>query len=166
MRVRPGSTRRVFVSCLFVLTLTLAAPAAAAQERPDTPRPDLRAALANPQLPVGQQIPMVPQPQERGSKRPAALLPLYASLVGLQALDIHSTRRGMQSGATRESNPLMKPFVGNDAAFIAVKASATVGTIFVTEKLRKKHPKTAVVLAVALNVGMAAVVANNYRLAR
>ena len=102
--------------------------------------------------------------QARGHQRPAALMPLYGSLVALQGLDIHSTRRGMSSGKTREANPVMGPVVGNSAAFIAVKAAVTAGAIWTAEKLWKKHPKRAVIFTVLLNATMAAVVTHNYRL--
>ena len=102
----------------------------------------------------------------RESKRPAALLPLYGSLAALQGLDIHSTRRGMSSGKTREANPLMGGVVNNGAAFIAVKAAATLGAVWCAEKLWKKHPKRAVAFAAVLNAAMAAVVAHNYQLAK
>ena len=155
----PG--RRVFVPCLIVVGILAARPVSA-QEHTEPVTAELRSAnTASQRAP---QVYLPPAPAE--PKRPAALVPLYASLVGLQALDIHSTRRGMSSGATRETNPLMKSLVKNDATFIAVKASVTAGTIFATEKLRKKRPKTAVALAAALNIGMAAVVFNNYRVAR
>ena len=163
MRVLPVPGRRVFGRWLVALSVLTAAPVAA-QERPAPPAPDLRAALDSPV--IAPLAPMLPPAPALEHKRPEALIPLYVSLVGLQALDIHSTRQGLSSGATRESNPLMKAFVENDGAFIAVKATATAGTIFITEKLRKTRPKTAVVLAAALNIGMAAVVVNNYRVAR
>ena len=105
-------------------------------------------------------------PQARESKRPTALLPLYGSLAALQGLDIHSTRRGMTSGKTREGNPIMGGVVNNGAAFVAVKAAATLGAIWGAEKLWKTHPKRAVAFAVVLNAAMAAVVAHNYRLAK
>ena len=164
MRVPPQRALRVFASCL--IATTVFATSAVAQERPHTPALDLRAALANPALlEAPQPLPPLAK-REQGPKRPAALMPLYVSFIGLQTLDIHSTKRGMSSGSTRESNPIMKPFVNNDAAFIAMKASATAGTIFVTEKMRKKHPKTAVIMAVAFNAAMAMVVTHNYRVAR
>ena len=162
MRSRAHLGRRVFVPWLVAVTLLAATPVAAQDPR-DPPGLDLQAALAS--SPLTQRVQLLPVSATE-AKRPAALMPLYVSLIGLQGLDIHSSRQGMRSGATRESNPLMKPFVGNDAAFIAMKASATAGTIFVTEKLRKKRPKTAVVLVAALNAGMAAIVAHNYRLSR
>ena len=99
-------------------------------------------------------------------QRPAALLPMYGSLVALQGLDIHSTRAGMSSGKTREANPIMGGIVRNGPAFFAVKAAATAGAIWASEKLWKKHPKRAVIFAVLLNATMAAVVTHNYRLAQ
>lgn len=98
--------------------------------------------------------------------RPAALLPLYGSLIALQGLDIHSTRRGLDSGSARELNPAMRPVVHNGAAFIAVKASATAGVIWVSEKMWKNHPKRTVIFAALVNTAMAAVVARNYRISR
>jgi Domain of unknown function (DUF5658) len=161
MRVCLVPGRRVFVPCLIAFGIFAGTPVGA-QERPESPTPGFAAAIAAPKL--AEQVSLPPAAME--PKRPSALVPLYVSLVGLQALDIHSTRRGMSSGTTRESNPVMKSFVNNDATFIAVKASVTAGTIFATEKLRKTRPKTAVVLAAALNIGMAAVVVNNYRVSR
>ena len=106
-------------------------------------------------------------PRVRASQeRPSSLLPMYGSLVALQGLDIHSTRRGMSSGKTREANPVMGSIVENNAAFFAVKAAATAGAIWTAEKLWKKHPKRAVVFVALLNATMAAVVTHNYRLAK
>jgi len=91
---------------------------------------------------------------------------LDRALIALQGLDIHSTRGAVASGDGREANPAMEPIVKNSAAFIAVKAGATAGVIWASEKMWKKHRKAAVVFATAINVAMAAIVANNYRLSR
>ncbi len=98
--------------------------------------------------------------------RPAALVPLYGSLVALQGLDIHSTRRALRSGGTREANPALRPLVKHGAVFIGVKAGATAGVIWASERMWKKNRKAAVVFAGLVNVAMAAVVANNYRVGR
>ena len=99
-------------------------------------------------------------------QRPGALMPLYASLGVLQALDVHSTGRGLAVGG-REANPVMRPIVGNRAAFVAVKAATTVGVVWASERLwRKQNRKAAVLLTALTNVGLAAVVAHNYRAAR
>ena len=162
MRACPVSGRGVFAVCLIALGLLAAAPATG-QEITPTQTIELRPLVMPPAKQRAQPLPPVPV---RETRRPSALLPLYASLIGLQALDIHSTRRAIETGATAEGNPLMRPFVENDAAFIAVKATTTAGTIFLTERLRKTHPKAAVVLAASLNIAMTAVVARNYQLSR
>jgi Domain of unknown function (DUF5658) len=95
-------------------------------------------------------------------RRPQALVPLYASLIVLQGLDIHSTRSAIASGG-REANPAMRGVVKNSAAFVAVKAGATAGVIWASEKMWKKNRKAAVIFAAIVNGAVAAVVANNYR---
>ena len=156
MRLRRFLSSRVLLVCFAVVFL--AAPPSSAQDLPH--------ATSAFQPPL--QIEMRPVITARGesTRRPAALLPLYGSLVALQGLDIHSTRRGMSSGATREANPMMGSIVKNGTAFVAVKAAATTGAIWATEKLWKKHPKRAVIFAALLNATMAAVVTHNYRVAR
>ena len=98
-------------------------------------------------------------------RRPAALLPLYGSLIALQGLDVHSTLRALDAGAG-ESNPAMRPVVKNGTAFLAVTAGATASVIWVSEKLWKKNRKAALILTGVVNAAMAAVVANNYRVSR
>ena len=98
--------------------------------------------------------------------RPAALMPLYGSLIGLQALDFDSTRRAVASGAGREANPLMRSVVGQPAALLAVKAGATGAIIFASERLRKTHhPAAAVMLMIGINSAYAMIVAHNYAVA-
>ena len=156
MRLHRFLSSRVPSICLAVL-LGVASPSIAQDAVPLAPafqpalQIELRPVVAAPRTPV---------------ERPSALLPMYGSLVVLQGLDIHSTRRGMSSGTTREANPFMGPVVENGAAFVAVKAAATAGAIWATEKLWKKHPKRAVVFAILLNATMAAVVTHNYRIAK
>jgi hypothetical protein len=112
------------------------------------------------------QVKLLPQGRLDEPRRPGALMPLYASLLALEGLDIHSTRKAIASGRGREGNPAMAPVVRNSAAFLAVKAGATVGVIWASEKLWKKHRKASVIFAAAVNAAMAAVVANNYRVGR
>src|SRR4051812_44069554 len=72
-----------------------------------------------------------PQPlREAIAKRPLSLVPMYASLAVLNGLDYVSTRRALASGSAREANPVMGGVVGSPAAFFAVKAGATAGTIW------------------------------------
>jgi uncharacterized protein DUF5658 len=107
----------------------------------------------------------VPAPVAPSARR-AALLPLYGSLIGLQALDLESTIKAIGSGAGRESNPMLQSVVGRPAALLAVKAGASGLIIFASERLRKeKHPAAAVVLMIGINSAYAIVVAHNYALA-
>ena len=93
-------------------------------------------------------------------------MPLYGSLIGLQALDFDSTRRAVASGAGREANPLMRSVVGQPAALLAVKAGATGVIIFASERLRKTHhPAAAVMLMIGINSAYAMIVAHNYAVA-
>ncbi|MGH9147624.1 MAG: DUF5658 family protein [Vicinamibacterales bacterium] len=93
--------------------------------------------------------------------RPRALLPLYLSFVSLQVLDIASTRRALEGGA-REANPIVAPLSNSTPALVAMKVGSTAAIIYLTERLRKRHPVTAVVLMVGLNAAYAGVVAHNY----
>jgi hypothetical protein len=97
--------------------------------------------------------------------RPSALVPLYASFVALQGFDMLSTSKAVSAGA-QEANPLMKPVAGKSMASIAVKAAATAGSIYFTERAWKQNKKGAVILMTALNVATAAVVAHNTLVAK
>jgi hypothetical protein len=140
----------------------------AAQEVEET-LPSIRTAVSAPivQRPSLAAIPPCDPCDPRNTvERPRPLLPLYASLGVLQALDVHSTSRGLAGGG-REANPVMEPIVGNRAAFVAVKAATTAGVVWASERLwRKQNRKAAIVLTTLTNIGLAAVVAHNYRAAR
>ncbi|HWI16146.1 MAG TPA: DUF5658 family protein [Vicinamibacterales bacterium] len=177
--------RAVLVRAALACTLLgLTAPAAGAQELALAPLPleSLRTAAVEalfdtPQIqaPVATaslfdasqqiQVPRAQAPVFSEPRRPGALVPLYAGLVTLQALDFHSTRRALDLGAGQEANPLMKPVVGNNLAFAAVKASTAAGIIWATEKLWKNNRKAAVIVAGAANVLTGFIVARNYRIA-
>jgi hypothetical protein len=94
--------------------------------------------------------------------RPVALMPMYASFATLQMLDYHSTTSAVSGGVAREANPLVQPVVEHPAGFIALKAGATAGIIWASERMWKKHPVGAVVFMVAANSAIAIVVAHNY----
>lgn len=126
-------------------------------------RPTLREASLRPATDAGDTQVALPNRSFDGARRPAALMPLYASLVALQGLDFHSTRRALDTGQAREANPAMRPFVKHDAAFLVLKGGATVGVIWASEKMWKRSPRAAVIVAGLVNAAMAAVVANNYR---
>jgi uncharacterized protein DUF5658 len=100
------------------------------------------------------------------TRRPAPLVPMYVSFAALQGLDYASTSKALASGAGREANPAMGAIVGNRAAFLAVKAGTAAGTMWMAERMWKKHPARAVVFMAAVNGVMATIVTHNMRLVR
>lgn len=98
-------------------------------------------------------------------RRPRSLVPLYLSYGALQVLDVASTRRALDAGAT-EANPLLRGVAGNTGATLAVKAGTTAATVFLVERLWRRNRPAAIVLMAALNGAYAAVVAHNYRQVR
>jgi hypothetical protein len=109
------------------------------------------------------QIPAAPDAAVRQGKEPRGVLPgLYLGLGALQTLDAHSTFRALDAGM-HEGNPLMRWATSHPVAFVSMKGAATAGTIFVAEKIRKKHPKRAMAFMAAINTAYALVVLHNYR---
>jgi hypothetical protein len=103
--------------------------------------------------------------QDSGSSLTGLRRSLYVSFAALQIMDGVSTRNALNNGA-REANPAMGAIAKNSTAMFAVKAGTAVATTFFAEKLAKKHPKRAAIMMAVLNVGYAAVVMHNYRVAR
>jgi hypothetical protein len=97
--------------------------------------------------------------------RPAPLAPLYISFAALQAFDAVTTIRALEAGGV-EVNPLLKGVAGNGVALVAVKAGATVATVYLAERLWKKNRVAAIVLMVTLNGVYVVAVAQNHRAAR
>jgi hypothetical protein len=89
---------------------------------------------------------------------------MYVSFAALQVMDIMSTSKALAGGAT-EANPAMSGLVNNKAAFYGIKAATALSTVFFAERLGKNHPRRAAIMMAVLNVGYAAVVAHNYRVA-
>ncbi len=97
--------------------------------------------------------------------RPAGLLPLYVSLLGIQAADAYTTITGVRGGAV-ERNAIVGAFGADGAGGIALKAASVAGTIFAAEHLWRRHPMRAIVLMTAVNCGLAIVAANNFSVIR
>jgi hypothetical protein len=97
--------------------------------------------------------------------RPASLVPLYVSFATVQVLDIHSTYNGLGRGG-REVNPLLGPVVESPAAFVAVKAGATAGTIYLAEKIWKRNRKAAILTMIGANIAYGVIASHNYSVAR
>jgi hypothetical protein len=146
------------VACVLVFVCSVAGGPAAAQE------------VAAP--PVGSAVEQVQATapahvfREAVAKRPSPLVPMYMSFAALQGLDYASTTKALSSGAGREANPVMGPIVGNRGAFLAVKAGTAAGTMWIAERMWKKHPARAVVFMTVVNGVMATVVTHNMRVVR
>ena len=167
--------RPVAIVGVFMVVMSAATAPAAAQDAGtvNVAQATQPAAVVQPlgivigELPPAATQPFVlPRRAVPANRRPSALVPLYGTLAVLQGLDVHSTMRGVGSANGRDANPVMKPFVNNGAAFLAVKTSATVGVIWMSEKVWRRHRKAAVVSVFIVNAVMAGVVANNYRVNR
>ena len=135
---------------------------AAAQELAASTVDSVQPAAPQSPLPSQPRTPVAARPEER---RPSALIPLYASFVTLQVLDVQSTRYALDHGAV-EANPAVKGLAGNTVAMAAMKAAGTAGVIFVSEKLRMKNKAAAIGLMIATNSAMTWVVQHNYRTVR
>ena len=98
-------------------------------------------------------------PVMRTPTRPAALPLMYASLVGLQAYDVYSTRTALGRGAY-EANPIMGGVAGSTTGLVVAKAASTAGIIFIGERLWKKN-RVAAVVSVAIANGIVAAIAMN-----
>jgi hypothetical protein len=90
------------------------------------------------------------------------LIPLYVAFGTLQALDVHSTLRAINSGAGVERNPVVKGFVDRPAMMIAVKGGVTTATILLADRVRVHNRVGAIILMAALDSAYAIVVAHNY----
>jgi hypothetical protein len=91
-----------------------------------------------------------------------AVRTMFATYGVVQGLDMVSNYAARNRGAV-EANPVMRGSYGKG---IAVKAAMGAATIFAVRAIEKKSKKAAIVTMIALNVGTAAVIANNLRVAR
>jgi hypothetical protein len=155
---------RVLVYLAMVpLVLSMATRARAATDDPDTNLPAAAIAQSFALIHPSTAEPPASTVAHGSAKRPAALLPLYVSFTALQFADVHSTLSALDAGG-REGNPV---FTGlrSPAAMLAVKTGLALGTTYAVERLRKRSPRTAVVLMIALNSAYAGIVAHNYAVA-
>lgn len=107
--------------------------------------------------------PVVHRADAPGPSRPALLMPMYLANAALHGLDAYSTSQALKAGH-REANPLLRN--ANMGTMIGAKAAATITGILVSEKLWRRNRVAAVAVMVGVNAGLAAVVANNYRITR
>jgi hypothetical protein len=99
------------------------------------------------------------------SKSTVLLGSLYASTAVLQGLDVHSTFKGMERGAS-EANPIMGGLVKNRPMFIVAKSLVGAGTIMAARQVAKKNKIAAVATLIGLNAMYGYVVNHNYAIAR
>jgi hypothetical protein len=85
-------------------------------------------------------------------------------MVGLNIADYFSTREALKYPGLSETNPLMKPFVKNPAAFAAIKLGTTALSYLSMKAIFKKNRTVAWVMTTASNALLSYVVANNVRL--
>ncbi|HUQ11895.1 MAG TPA: DUF5658 family protein [Steroidobacteraceae bacterium] len=95
-------------------------------------------------------------------ERPAALVPLYLTFAGLQAVDVHSTMSALGNGA-RESNPVMRSALGSPTQMFLLKSGTAAGVMLLSEKLWRHNRAAAVITMVMLNSAYATIAAHNYR---
>lgn len=164
-------SRRIVVAVTVLLGLfgSSAVNRATAQElEPDAPALSILAAtpaIVRSLQPVDDQIGgTLQRPAVPGFGSRAVMGSLYASTAVMQALDIHSTLKGLDRGAT-EGNPLMAGITSNKAAFIATKVGVAAGTILAARHVAKKNKVAAALTLVALNSAYAFVVSHNYKIA-
>jgi hypothetical protein len=117
-------------------------------------------AAETPQLPRPR--PLSPAPLPRST---VLLGTLYASTAIMQALDVHSTFKGLERGAS-EANPIMGGLVKNRPLFIVTKSLVGAGTIMAARQVAKKNKIAAVATLIGLNAMYGYVVNHNYALAR
>ena len=147
-----------------ILAMTISAPAVVIPTGADVPRGGTGLAAALSATPVPETA-SEPWMFDRKVSRPAEMKMMYGTLAALQALDLYSTTRALNHGAS-EANPIVAPATGNHGAMLAVKAISTATTIYFAERAWKKNPKGSVILMAVINGLTAAAVAHNLRNAR
>jgi len=104
-----------------------------------------------------------PPPSRRG---PSPLLQsLYGATILIQALDAHSTLRGLSAGGV-EVNPVIQPFTNHHVLFVAIRGSIAAAMIYSTHSMARKHKVAAVLLNAGVNCAYGAIISHNYKVAR
>ena len=85
---------------------------------------------------------------------------LSASYFGLSLMDWQTTTVALGAGGA-EGNILMAGIASHPATFLLTKVAVAGATLYMTEQLRKHHPKAALATLVAANSAMLMVVAHN-----
>jgi hypothetical protein len=92
-----------------------------------------------------------------------------ASFMTLEGADLAMTMYdigGQQRAGVREANPIFAPFVSHPVAAGAFKMGTAAAASWFLLKNHEQHPRLTFWIAIAADVGYAAVVAHNARLTR
>ena len=89
-----------------------------------------------------------------------------ASYAALSVLDARQTGACLSAGTCREANPLLSGLSGKPGALVTAKLAANTGVALAVWRLRKRHPRAALVFGVAAAVSQGMVVAHNARQGR
>jgi hypothetical protein len=148
---------------IFIALIAISAPSA---DRPQELVRAIGSGFKSP-LPHQQNQPLREQATSRvpgiygDTARPVLLRPLEAGFVGLQVLDLTSTRAALRTPGAYESNPIMQ----SPAGAVALKAGVSAALVLVMERWSKRHPRAAVVTLGAIDAAYVGLVAHNYRIA-
>lgn len=163
--------RRSSIVVAAILVIAVPRPSEGRSQEPGVPRLTVDPATVA-QLLRERETPLTPaapapslavsSPKSGARIQRAILGSLYASHVALQAMDFHTTARGLRLGAV-EANPLLRSVVRNPAALAAIKAGAITGVVLISEKLWKKSRLAALVFMGTANSILAFVVRHNIR---
>jgi hypothetical protein len=152
--------RIAFTSLGFVFALLASAAPVLAGERDKVAEEQVKTVKAEPSAAVQPgEVDWSMAPVKFGRPSRGSVLPsLYLSLAGLNALDAHTTLRGVSLGAS-ESNPLLKAAATHPSVLWAVKGGVTAGSVFMAERLWRKNHKAGAIAVMLVSNGMMAVVA-------
>lgn len=147
------------------LAVTLAAAIAQPLEHPAPPAEDLPGRLVMSEAPtdVIANASVATAAINRGPS--PFFLSMYMAFGTLQTIDAYTTLRALRYNG-REVNPLVAAVQEYPAGVIAVKSAVTFGTVYVSEKLRKRNKLVAGVTVAAVNSAYLWVAAHNVRVNR
>ena len=131
------------------------------------PEPDFSRITLNPRLISITSAQAIIEPGLHGSRFTDSMFNAsLLSLVALNVADYISTKKCLKYSHLSEGNPIMKPFVKNDAVFAAVKGGITIASYFGTKALFKHSKPLGWIVSLASNLALSYVVSNNFRLLR
>jgi hypothetical protein len=91
---------------------------------------------------------------------PALMASLYSSYAGLAAADGYLSWQAVHNGAV-ETNRVLAPIVRDAPGLTAFKFATGAATFLAVERIRRDHPRAAMLILAAANGGMVWVVWHN-----